>query len=234
MSLKPTQITTRQAALTAGISLFLMIAAVMVAFPFTTSLITGDATQTMQAIRKTGAGFQIGILGWFVVLALDIIVAWALYVYFKPVHEGYSLLTGWFRLFYTALFGTALLSLVLILLMLQGKSYLGTFSLAQQNSLAFLFLKFYKFGWLFALGFFGIHLFGLGILAIRSSEVPTVFGILLVVAAFGYFGQTVAYLTMPNYAAYESTITAIVAAPNAIGEIALAIWLVAKGGKQKA
>ncbi|TNE50487.1 MAG: DUF4386 domain-containing protein [Deltaproteobacteria bacterium] len=226
------QLTSRQAALTAGISLLVMVAAVIVALPNTVSLITaGDAAKTVQAIQQAGIRFHLGILGWFVVLVCDLIVAWALYMYFKPVHAGLSQLTAWLRLFYTAIFGVMIFNFVIVLLMLQGKSYLNVFTQAQFNALALLFLTIYKYGWLFALGFFGIHLLGLGVLALRSNKIPMFFGIALVIAGLGYLGDTLAFIALPNYGSYESTIKAIVGAPNAIGELAFAAWLLWKGGR---
>jgi len=229
-----TDMSRRQAAILGGTGLIIMLLAVIVAFPNTLSLIVqGDPTKTVQQITEAGILYRIGIVGWMVVLACDILVSLAFYVYFKKVHQSYSLLTAWFRLFYTAIFAAMLVQMLVVLLLFNGAEYLTVFTKAQQHALVLLSLRIFEIGWLFGLGFFGIHLFGLGYLALKSDEVPKILGILLIVASVGYTSDTVAYIALPSYKQYEETIKMIIAFPNAAGELFFGFWLLFKGGKSR-
>ncbi|AZO95310.1 DUF4386 family protein [Halocella sp. SP3-1] len=48
--------------------------------------------------------FHFSIFSFFIVLILDIVVAWGLYILLKPVNKNISLLSTWFRLVYAAIF----------------------------------------------------------------------------------------------------------------------------------
>jgi len=86
--------------------------------------------------------------------------------------------------------------------------------------------------WLVGLVFFGIHLFFLGYLIIKSRYVPKVIGLLLIVASFGYLIDSFANFLLPNYADYKDLFMLIVVVPGIIGELSLTIWLLAKGVKE--
>lgn len=223
----------RKAAIIAGSSLFVMLAAVILAMPNTLQLVTkGDATKTAQALRQAGAMFSVGIAGWFIVQICDVVASWGFYEYFRPVNRGVSLLTAWVRLFYTALFATVTVALLIAAALVNGSWGTGSFTAAQIDQMVLLALQVFEYGWLFGLGFFGLHLFGLGYLALQSTEVPTWLGVLLIIASIGYTGDTLAFIALPHYDQYAPTIKAIVAAPNALGELSFGAWLLWKGGKQ--
>lgn len=232
METKGLDLTPRQAAWLSGGALVVMVIAVAVALPQTLALVvTGDAGKTTQAIQQAGAGFRIGLVGWCVVLFCDVLVSYGLYEYFKSTHKGLSLLTAWIRLFYTALFAAALIHLVVVPLIMYDAPYLSAFSGAQKEAMVLFSINVFQYAWMFALGFFGLHLFGLGVLALRCPHTPKLLGYLLILASLGYVLDTLAFISWSDYKAHESTIKAIVAAPNAIGELSLAFWLLFKGGK---
>jgi len=71
----------------------------------------------------------------------------------------------------------------------------------------------------------------LGYLVLISKEIPNILGILLILASFCYLGTSTGSLLIADYGRYKSTIDSIVALPSAIGELAIAFWLIWKGGK---
>ena len=152
----PSTLTQRQAAILGGVSILVMVAAVIVAIPSTLSLIVeGDAAKTVQNIVNAGSTFRVGVAAWMVIVLCDLIVSLAFYVVLKEVNAGLSLLTAWFRLFYTALLGMlTLLFLAVLLLVGSSKSLVG-FSSLQINSLVLFLLTIFRQGWFFALFFFG-------------------------------------------------------------------------------
>ena len=83
--------------------------------------------------------------------------------------------------------------------------------------------------WLIGLFFFGIHL----ILLARILGRPRLIGVFLALAGTMYMVDTGAHFLLPDYDRYASIFLAMVAIPSIGGEMALSIWLLVKGGKNK-
>jgi hypothetical protein len=69
--------------------------------------------------------------------------------------------------------------------------------------------------------FWGLWLFPLALLAIRSGVVPRVVGVLLILAGSAYLPATVAFVLAPTYASLVSTVAIL---PQA-GELSMIFWL---------
>jgi len=224
-------ISLRKAALVAGFG-YLIIFIFGISFFIVENLIVpGDAAATASNIMASESLFRMGIAGLLIVLVADTIVAWALYVFLKPVSKSLSLLTGWLRLVYTAIFGFALLSLFYALQLLSGADYLMVFEPNQLHAQAMLFLNAYGYGLNIGYVFFGLHIFGLGYLIFKSDYIPRILGVLLMVASAGYLIDSFASVLSANYANNEVAFLLIVAVPAIIAELSLTFWLLFKGGK---
>ena len=68
----------------------------------------GDATQTAADIMASVGLFRLGIASLIVVIALDVVVAWALYRVFSPVSKSLSMLAAALRLVYSGVFMVAI------------------------------------------------------------------------------------------------------------------------------
>jgi len=226
-------ISLRKAAIVAGLGLLIMIlpAIFMNFFVLESLIVPGDAAETANNIMANELQFRIGICSFIIVIILDVLVAWALYVFLKPVNKSLSLLAAWFRLLYTAVFGFALLYLVTVLRLLSDADYLTVFGTDQLHAQVMLSLNAFSDGW--AIGyvcFFSLHLFVLGYLVYKSGYIPRILGVLLIIGGFGYLIDTFALLLLPNYEAYEAIFTLLII-PTALGEVLLALWLLIKGVK---
>ncbi|MCZ2857474.1 DUF4386 domain-containing protein [Blastococcus sp. VKM Ac-2987] len=104
----------RQACLIAGIGLLLMsVLAGFGNFVAIDGLVTpGDATATASDIMASAGLFRLGILSLFAVIALDVVVAWALYRIFLPVHPTWSMAAAVVRVLYAGVFAVAVAQLV--------------------------------------------------------------------------------------------------------------------------
>ena len=91
-----TETSVGRASVIAGLVLLVMTGlAVFANFVVLDGLITpGDATTTATAVLGAETTFRLGIASLFAVAVLDLIVAWALYTVFKPVHVGIALLSA--------------------------------------------------------------------------------------------------------------------------------------------
>jgi hypothetical protein len=88
-------------------------------------LVAGNAAATARNITASTSLFRLGIAGWIVVLMCDTLVAWALYLFFKPVHYGVALLAAVMRLLYVAIFAAGLLNLFPMMGMLRLSRFSG-------------------------------------------------------------------------------------------------------------
>ena len=68
--------------------------------------------------------FRIGIFSFIVMVIADVIVAWALYIFLKPINNEFSLLAAWLRLVNSAIFAIALYNLFSVLHILSSADYL--------------------------------------------------------------------------------------------------------------
>jgi hypothetical protein len=191
-----------------------------------------DAAATAANIVDAELLFRGGLVSFLIVFVLDVVIAWALYAFFRRDDRDVALLTAWFRLVYTILLGVALISSFVVLELVSGAPHLAAFDAGQIDAQVMLFLDAFDAAWLIGLACFGIHLMLLGYLALRSS-VPTTLGVLLIVAGVAYVGDTLAHAMLPNYDDLAAVFLAIVVVPSVIGELAFAIWLLRRGGRDE-
>jgi len=191
----------------------------------------GNAEATAANIASNQLLFRGGLASWLVVLIIDVVIAWALYEFLKPVNSGLSLLTAWFRLVYIAIFGVTQLNLLFAIILLSGGDFLNVFNSTQINALALMFLNGHNYGFLIALVFFGIHLMMLGYMIYKSGFAPKILGVLLLLSGLGYIVDSFANFILPDYEDYKMIFMMIVAIPGIVGELALTLWLLIKGVK---
>jgi hypothetical protein len=225
-SSKSTEISLRSAAIVAGLGLLLMaILAPIANFGvLQTLIVAGDATNTANNMIASAGRFRIGIFVFFIVAVLDVVVAWALYVYLKPVNKSLSLLAAWFRIVYAAIFVSALNNLLIVLQLLNGADYLKAFETNQLHAQVLLSLNAFTDGWDIGLAIFGLHLLVVGYLVFRSGYLPKFLGILVVIAGLGYLIDNLGKLLSPNY-------NLTIAVFTFIGEVLLIFWLLWRGIK---
>jgi hypothetical protein len=230
------EVAPRQAARIAGFGyLAIFVLAIFANFFVRERLIEpGDAAATASNIIGSQALFRLGLVSFLVVFALDVAIAWALYVFFRPVNRDLSLLTAWFRLVYTTLLGVAVIFLFLALRLVSGAGYLTALAAGQRDAHLLLYLEGFNSAWLIGLGVFGVHLALLGWLVLRSGFIPKVLGVLLLLAGAGYVIDTLANALLASYDDYATLFLLIAAVPSVIGELTFAIWLLLRGGKQPA
>jgi hypothetical protein len=224
----PSQRPPGAAGLVAGIGLLLITAlAVFGIFIVLDGLVTpGDAARTTEAILNAEGMFRAGIGSLYVLAALEVVVTWALYWYFRPVSEGLSTLAAWFRLAHAGVFAVAISQLAGVLPLLHGK-LAGTFTAAQQQAQALQGINAFYDTWNAALVLFGYHLLLVGWLAYRSGYVPKLLGILLAIAGLGYVIDSLATVLLQGPWVDISTFTGF-------GELLFALWLVIWGRRTTA
>ena len=113
MTSRSVDLSPRKAALVAGFGYLGILVFNTIALSLVDGLIVrGDAASTASKITASQSLFHFGIASWIVVLALDAVVAWALYIFLEPVDRHLSMLAAWFRLVFVAIAGSALVGLL--------------------------------------------------------------------------------------------------------------------------
>jgi len=198
-------------------------------FVLTPVMGAGDPAATANEIADGLGMFRAGLVSFLIVFVLDVAIAWALFIFFRGVGRDLSLLTAWFRLVYTVFLGIALVSFFLVLQLLSDEVVRRPFESGQVDAQITVLLDAFNYAWLIGLACFGVHLALLGYLVLRSVNVPSVIGVLLIAAGFAYALDTLSHAVLANYEDYEAIFTAIVTIPAVLGEMSLAIWLLLRG-----
>lgn len=216
-------ISPRQAALTAGFGLLLMVVLAPIAYfsVIQNLIVPGDAQATVSNIMNSLGSFRISVVLLLIVAILDIIVSWGLYVLLKPINKSLALLTAWFRVVYATIFAVAIANLYNVLPLLADTSLTEMLG-DQLNTRVMLLLESYRIEWDTGLAIFGIHLLLLGFLIYKSG--PRILGILVVIAGIGYSVDSFGKMLSPDYSLTISLYTFA-------GEILLIVWLLWIGFK---
>jgi len=166
----------------------------------------------LETIQQSNLTVRFGILAFLITVIFDVVVAWTLYeLYKKHQLSGLSTL---FRMMHAAIMAVAVFALPGALTLATEAEILGQVNIF--NTI-----------WLIGLFFFGLHLILLG----RIIGQPKIIAIFLVIAGIMYMVDTSAHFLLSNYEDYASVFLALVAIPSIVGEMAFAIWLLVKGGK---
>ena len=224
-------ISQRNAGIIAGVGFLITLTGVVVANICGNDpgiIVPGDAAATADKIIESGGLFRAGIIGWLIAIIGDVVRAWALYVFFKRVNESIALLAAWWMLLHDAIFGFANSCLVVVSELLGGSGYFAELALDVAHPLMMMLLKMHFYGFEIGLLFFSFHLLLLGYLALKSGYVPRILGVLVLIAGLGYLVDSAGLIILPNYPAL---LTYVLALPNFVGEFALIVWLVFRGGK---
>ncbi len=218
---RPTaDISQRKVALTAAIGLLVM--ALLAPFALfgvlQTLVVPTDAAATVENIIASEGLFRAGIAALLIVIMLDVVVAWALYVLLRPVNRSLALLTAWLRLVFAAVFGYALVNL-LDVAQLVGSAEQSALQGEQLQAQVMSSIASFDNGWTgMALAIFGLHLFGLGYLLFRSAHFPGFLGVLVAIAGAGYLADSFGMILVPDYALS-------IGAFMFVGEALLIFWL---------
>ena len=166
----------------------------------------------METVQQNSGMVRWGIMAFLLTVVFDVVVAWALYKLFQT--HVLSALSTLFRMMHAAIMGVAVFALPLALQEVTANGILHQ-------------VEVFNTIWLIGLFFFGIHLILLGFILKR----PIIIVVFLIIAGLMYMLDTSAHFLLPNYADYADIFLALVAFPSILGEMALAIWLLVRGGE---
>ncbi|MBI1807161.1 MAG: DUF4386 domain-containing protein [Ignavibacteria bacterium] len=191
-------------------------------------MVKGDAVATANNILANEFLFRTGIINDLVDSTIWVVLVLALYRLFKQVNERQAKLMVALVIvqipvaFISGAFNIA------SLMILKGE-ILKTFELAHRQDFVMLFLKINDYGTLTLEIFWGLWLFPLAILVLRSRFLPRFLGYWLIINGFAYLAISFTGLLLPQYQDMVSKITF----PAIFGEMAFMLWILIMGAKER-
>jgi hypothetical protein len=186
-------------------------------------IVSVDAASTARNFIALDSLFRLGFTAYLVEAVCDVALTLILYLLLRPVRKDLALLTVFFRLVNTVLFGVAELFYFQASLILGGGDYLKTFSPDQLDSLALLTVNMYRIGSGIFLVFSGVAYILLGYLIFRSRYLPKFLGVLVAASGIGFVTSNFVLILAPTYT------SSLFLIPTIIAGLSLALWLLVKG-----
>jgi len=190
----------------------------------------GDAAATAHNIAAHEFLFRLGIFGDLATGTVSLLLTFTLYHLFKGVDKKLAALMFVLGFMDTPLYFFNVLNDAGALLVVQGGDFLQAFDAAQRDGLVTLFLRMHGMMISCAEMFWGLWLFPLALLVIRSRFLPRFLGYWLILNGLAYLALCVSGVLFP---AVEDTVSNI-AFPLQLGEVAFVLWLVVMGARPKA
>ncbi len=201
----------RKPALVAGLGLLVMavVAGLANFLAIEPLLAAGDAAAMAQAVAESEGQLRWGIAGLATAAVADVVVAFALWKFFRPVASGTAWAAGALRIVYTALFITAIVQLPAALGATSDADVLAAFDRFESI-------------WDFGLILFGAHLLVVGALAwMVGGTAPRVVGALVAIAGAGYAVDGIGAAFIDGYSLELVLYTFA-------GELVLMVWLLVR------
>jgi hypothetical protein len=184
-------------------------------------VVLSDASATANNIRANEPLYWLGFAAALVAVALHLAYTVLVYDLFTPVNRSLALLTTFFSLVACALQAVVGLLYLVPIAVLGGGHYLSVFSGDQLRALVLLDLRLEAQAFDVYILFFGFFLVLIGYLVFRSTFLPRILGLLLVLAGLGYLTLLSPPLAKSLYPVYL--------APDALAEPFLVLWLLIVG-----
>ncbi len=184
-------------------------------------VVAGNAATTAANILGHEQLFWLGFASTLSAVAFHLAWAFLLYDLLKPVNRSVSLLALCVILVGCAMQAFSSLLYLAPLLVLQGGSALSALTPQQLQALALVFLKLNAQAYDIYLVFFGLWCVLIGYLIFRSTFLPRILGVLLVIDGLGWM----LYLLPP----LAQQLFPLIAVAAGLAEFPLEIWLIVMG-----
>ncbi len=185
-------------------------------------VVSDDAAATATNILAHEPLWRWGFAADIIAFASYVALTALFYELFKPVNRSVSLVAAFFSLVACAVQAVSSLFHLAPLVLLGGTPYLRVFNVEQLQALALMFLRlrtqcYHNIG----LVFFGLYCLLIGYLIFRSTFLPRIIGVLMILAGLSYL-----MFLSPPLARYLQPY--ILFFPG-VGQISLTLWLLVIG-----
>ena len=188
----------------------------------------GNSAETASNIAGRELLFRIGIVSYLLSNVLWTFVILAFYRLLKGVDQALAALMVILGLMVTPISFANTANDILALMFAHGADFLSIFDKAQRDAFVMLFVNLHDQLDL-ANDFWGLCFIPFGLLVYKSRFLPRILGVWLMVVCFAYLALSFSGLLFP---AYEAKVFSI-ARPVLFGEVAVMLWLLIMGAKEK-
>ncbi len=182
-----------------------------------------DAAATAANILGHPTLFRLTFAAYLVEALCDVALCVFFYILLKPVDRNLAMLSAFFGIASMLTYAVAQSSFFVSSLVLGDSAGMSAFTSDQRNGLAYLAIRISgTIAWLF-LCLYGIASMIRGYLIARSTYLPKILGILLIIGGAGFFLRWATYLLAPKFSSPALLI------PMAVAGIPMMAWLLFKG-----
>jgi hypothetical protein len=189
-------------------------------------VVPGDAAATAHNIQAHELLYRLGLVAHMITIACNIPLALIFYELFKVVSRRLALLVVFFTLVGTAVEGANLLNQFAPLMLLGGGHYLSVFTTEQLQALAYMPLDAQATSYNIQQVIYAGYLLAAGFLLFRSTFLPRVIGVLLVIGGLCYLTYSFVDFLAPGFAAH---LVPYIQIPSGLAELSLCLWLLVIG-----
>jgi len=189
-------------------------------------VVTGDAVATANNIQSHELLYRSSLAAHVVVTVTNVPLALIFYTLFKVVDVRVALLNAFFTLVATAIEASSVINQFATLLLLGGGAYTHGLSVEQTQALMYVPFGLSGTGYDVSGVFFAFAALTIGYLIVRSTFLPRVIGLFLVVDCGGYLLYSFADMLAPGFATH---LVPWVQLPILAGEGSLCLWLLIVG-----
>lgn len=185
-----------------------------------------NLSATISNILANEFMFRLSIVSAVVCAIITVITAIFISKVLKPVHNNWAKAIIIFAALAAPISILNELNDIAVLLLAKRSSITAGHTEVQIQSMISLFLELRQYGIQLAGIFFGLWLFPMGYLVIKSSYIPKIIGILLLVTCSGYLIDFITFFLFPDFKVVVSEYTWL-------GEVLMVFWLLIKGINEK-
>ena len=184
-------------------------------------IVPGDAATTVDNIMASESLFRLTLVTGLIRNTCLILLPLALYKLLKPINKTIALVMVILALVSVGIAMVNMTNDYAVLLLLSGADYLTAFGVDQLHAQVMFFLDLQTYG-AFIPQFLSLWLILVGYLVFKSSFLPRILGILLIIGGLGFVIDSITFVLFPNFDVTISLFTFF-------GEIIFALWLLIKG-----
>lgn len=189
--------------------------------------VANDPSATLASITSHEPLYRQGIAAFMVMEIAFLLLGLALYAHFRLAEPQASSIMAALVVASVPLALIALTHRLNVLALLTDPELALALSAQERRTAALVAMKAYGQGLLVTKLFWGLWLFPLGYLIVKTKAIPRLLGALLMLGCVGYLIGVFAGVLLPGYTG--SPLAAYVRLPASVGEIGTCLWLLLAG-----
>ncbi|MCJ7935176.1 MAG: DUF4386 domain-containing protein [Chryseobacterium sp.] len=186
---------------------------------------------TFQNISSSKYLFSLSIAGSMLCYISFTLLPLVLYKLLKGVNASYAKLMVILALISVPISFVNLQNKLSVLTIIETADYLKIYKIEELQAQMMLLLSHYNKGILMVQIFWGLWLYPFGYLVYKSSFLPKILGVFLMLGCFGYILNVFGKTLIPHFSDYA--LSGYITLPASIGEMGICLWMLVLGVKNR-